>query len=281
MPQLGAGGHSPVPLPLIPKVFIPVLHIITPPGSRGGDALKTHVVAQAHVAVSNGADGLALWSAEAGLPISATLDAAAAVAAEFPTLPLIINFMCPVGEALESVPPFAHLWTDKGVDVRGVHTDVIAALGRRRADWQCTWLAGYFFKGSQRDFMTLSDDTLAASAKAVAEFSDVPITSGAGTGVPPVPAELARLRKALFSASSVTRLANASGVNIDNVSELLPGVDVFLIATGIERDASDSRVLAFYRECGLPAVDVGYLDAAKTRSLADAIHAYEPAQMGV
>lgn len=271
------------PTPLPPgKLFIPVLHLVTPPGAdSSSSSITTHVLSQALVAVANGADGLALCPAEA-LPNQTQLAVAAAVAEAFPATPLIVNLMAPVADALHCVPPFAHLWTDRGVDGRGEDAAVSAALAAsplaaRREGWRGTWLAGFFHKGSQRDISSLSDDALAACARAIGALSDVPVTSGAGTGVPPVADELARLCRALFtSTANVTRLASASGTTLENVGALLPFIDVFLVATGIERDASEGRTRAFYEECGLPAVDVGYLDPLKTRALADAIHGYQP-----
>lgn len=277
---------SPAPFPP-GKLLIPVLHLIWPPGGGDDDAaVAAHALSQARLAASCGADGFALCPAAARLPLSAKLAAAAAVASAFPALPLTINFMCGVGEALDSVPPYCHLWTDKGVDSRGLAADVRSALAARplaarRAErgWRGVWLAGFFHKGGQRDF-SLDDGALARLAAAVAEVSELPITSGGGTGVAPVPEELARLRRALAAAAApapAPRLASASGTTLENVGALLPAVDVFFVATGIERATTDPGVLDFYRSAGLPlaaAVDVGFLDAEKTRALADAIHSF-------
>lgn len=277
---------SPAPFPP-GKLLIPVLHLIRPPGG-GDDAVAAHALSQARLAASCGADGFALCPSDV-LPLSATLAAAAAVASAFPVLPLTINFMCGVGEALDSVPPYCHLWTDKGVDSRGLAADVRGALAARplaarRAErgWRGVWLAGFFHKGGQRDF-SLDDGALARLAAAVAEVSELPITSGAGTGAAPVPEELARLRGALAAAAApapAPRLANASGTTLENVAAALPAVDVFFVASGVERATADPGVLDFYRSAGMPlaaAVDVGFLDAGKTRALADAIHAFSGA----
>ena len=65
----------------------------------------------------------------------------------------------------------------------------------------------------------------------------------------------------------------ASGVDASNVAEVLPFIDVYLVATGIERTSADEDTINFYRDAqmGVP-VDVGHLDAAKVRALADLIH---------
>lgn len=271
----------PTPLPA-GKLLIAVLHIISPPGSDGScSAITSHVLAQARIAVDNGADGVALCPAEPH-PTPTSLAVAAAVADAFPRVPLLINFMAPVAEALESVPAFAHLWTDEGVDGRGEDANVSAVLAAsplatRREGWTGTWLAGFFHKGSnQRDLSSLSDDALAAAVSSVAALSDVPVTSGAGAGVPPVAEELARLCKALYtSTTNITRLATASGVTIENVHALLPYVDLFLVATGIEHIASDPQTRAS------PAVEIGFLDPAKVRELAAAIHGYTSVKVGL
>jgi hypothetical protein len=274
------------PAPFPPgKLLIPVLHLIRPPGDGDDASIAAHVLSQAHLARSCGADGFALCPSER-LSLSAKLAAAAAVASAFPTLPLTINFMCGVDEALDCVPPYCHLWTDKGVDSRGLAAEVHSALAARplaarRAErgWRGVWLAGFFHKGGQRDF-SLDDGALVRLAAAVAEMSELPITTGAGTGVAPLPAELARLRVALAAAASpapAPRLACASGIMLENVGPALPVVDVFFVATGIERATADPAVLDFYLSAGLPAnaaVDVGFLDAEKTRALAAAIHAF-------
>ncbi len=246
------------------KLLFPVLHVI----DDVGDALA-HSVAQAELAVAAGADGLALCPALA-LGNALLVSIATAIAEAHPTLPIIINFMCPVADALRDVPSFAHLWTDKGVDSAGMHPHV--ASSARRADWRGTWLVGFFHKGSGRDF-TIPPEALAQRAGAVAGLTDLPITSGPGTGVAPVPAELALLRAALAKAG-VNRLANASGITVGNVSQFLPFVDIFLVASGIERESMDPYTVQFFKECGMEPIEVGYLDPTKTRALADAIHAH-------
>ena len=248
--------------PLLPTPFpagkslVPVLHMICPPGAPASGeglhlAVVAHTLAQAAVAADNGADGLALVGAPSDFPNSLVCRAAAAVGAAYPSLPLVVNFMCSPRRALEDVPDHCHLWTDKGVDARGVHPDLVAAT--RREGWLGVWLAGFYHKGSQRDF-TVSDATLRELADAVLTLSALPITSGAGTGTPPEPEEVGRLRAALAGRAP---LANASGVTGDNVGPLLPLLDVFLVATGIEMDLEDPVEREFFASAGIPGARYG------------------------
>lgn len=256
-----------IPLPPTGKHLFPVLHMVQPEGTTGFAAVQAHSLAQATLAVSCGVSGLAVIGAS--FTTAECLAAATAVAAAFPELPIIINFMCPVLQALESVPAWAHLWTDKGVDATGVHPQVQAAAAHRRADWGGTWLCGLWHKGSRRDF-TLPEAAFAAAVASVLPLTRTPVTSGAGTGTPPVLEELARLRSAL---PPDARLACASGITLENVHPLLPHLDLFLVATGIEEAPTDPAVIEFYQACQLPAAKYGYLDRGKTQALAAALAA--------
>ena len=62
-----------------------------------------------------------------------------------------------------------------------------------------------------------------------------------------------------------------------DVSEVLPFIDIYLVATGIERTCADEATVTFYREAGMDTpVDVGHLDAAKVKELAEMIHTFTP-----
>jgi len=64
----------------------------------------------------------------------------------------------------------------------------------------------------------------------------------------------------------------ASGVNAESVTELLSYLNVYLVATGVEATPDDPQIIQFYKEAGIPAVKVGYLDADRVSSLAAKIH---------
>ena len=67
----------------------------------------------------------------------------------------------------------------------------------------------------------------------------------------------------------------ASGVDASNVQAVLPYIDIYLVATGIERVSVDDATINFFEEAKMAVpVDVGHLDAKKVRELADAIHSY-------
>ncbi len=251
------------PVPFPPgKLLVPVLHMICPPGApvageeRDG-AIVAHTLSQAGIAVRNGADGLALIGSPYHFPNAVVCRAAVAVGTAFPALPLVVNFMCDPRRALEDVPDHAHLWTDQGVDARGLSLGLADAP--RRAGWEGVWLAGFYHKGSQRDF-SVTDAALSGLADLVLTLSPLPITSGAGTGKPPVPEEVGRLRAALAGRA---RLANASGVTVDNVGPLLPHLDVFLVATGIEMEVEDPVEREFFASAGIPGARCVAVRAAR------------------
>ena len=67
----------------------------------------------------------------------------------------------------------------------------------------------------------------------------------------------------------------ASGVDASNVQAVLPYIDIYLVATGIERVSVDDATINFFEEAKMAVpVDVGHLDAKKVRELADAAHSY-------
>lgn len=137
--------------------------------------------------------------------------------------------------------------------------------------------AGFLFKGTMKDFAAgaTADDKAAllkrASAALAALGDDIVCcTSGDGTGVP-----LAPERAAMYRAAVAGPIAVASGVTVDNVASILPFVDVFMVATGIEVLSGNAELQAFYAEAKMPpAVDLGHLDAALVQAMGAKIHDY-------
>jgi hypothetical protein len=260
------------------KLLVVVLHLID---CASDDAAVEHTLAQAALAADHGADGFALCPSVAQTPVRHIVRIATAVHTVHPQTPIIINFMIPPADALAVVPAFAHLWTDMGVSADGL--DVRVASCVRRADWDGTWLAGFFHKGSNRNFEVTRfvgpdgaprefpdfKSALLALTELVLSVSTLPITSGAGTGSPPVPAHCALLHTALQGRA---RLASASGTTAANVGSLIPFIDIFLVGTGIEKEPDDPIEAQFYREAGIPGAKVGWLDADKLSELARLIH---------
>jgi hypothetical protein len=172
------------------------------------------------------------------------------------------------------------LWTDCGVDLKGTQEPArLLAIARANCSeaFPPVWFAGFLFKGSVRTFERSSREEQQAMVQQRAlELTKlgprvVCCTSGAGTGSALEP-ERAALIRACVGPDRV--VAVASGVTVENVHTLLPTVDIFMVATGIEQEPSDPAVRAFYAEAGIPAAKVGHLDQGKVRALADAIHAW-------
>ena len=107
---------------------------------------------------------------------------------------------------------------------------------------------GFAFKGQQ----DVGD--LDMAARAAAPYLEVVTTSGEATGRPPSVEKLRTIREAI---GDEKRLALASGTTVDNVSEFLPFVDDFLVATGIGRNFTE-------------------LDPPRVRKLGSLIHGYQP-----
>ena len=104
-----------------------------------------------------------------------------------------------------------------------------------------------------------------AAAKLLHDLKDshvVCCTSGPGTGTPLEADRRELYRQAL---GHNTPISVASGTTNDNVQELLPFIDIFLVATGIEKTPTDPQKR-------LPSV--GYLDPEKLRAMAEAIHSF-------
>lgn len=260
------------------KKLIVVLHMIYP---DSGESPVEHTMAQCKVAVENGADGVAVIAGERRITDAHLEQTADRIKRIYPQLTLIINYLCPTHDAMAKVPDFADgLWTDQGLDARGFQNRVenaAAARASHRANWGGRWFAGFFHKGGD---LRLPDDDAALNALAdqflALHPSVIPTTTGAGTGIPANVPALARLHKAIGGRKP---MAIASGVDAQNVYAYLPYIDYFFVATGIEQPCSDPSTVEFFASAGLPlsaAVSIGYLDPARVRALADAIHAYAP-----
>eukprot|EP00455_Lapot_gusevi_P054527 TRINITY_DN875_c0_g2_i1.p1 TRINITY_DN875_c0_g2~~TRINITY_DN875_c0_g2_i1.p1 ORF type:complete len:265 (+),score=59.82 TRINITY_DN875_c0_g2_i1:77-871(+) len=257
------------------KKLIIVLHMIYPtPNSTDNDCLQ-HTLDQAHLAIGNGADGVAVIAGTGALEPELLNRAAELIRQAYPNTFIVINYLTHCPTAMQLVPPFVNgLWTDRGVDACGTSPSSTAAHQLRlaeRVDWQGLWFAGYFHKGGSLRLPETAEELQALADQAV-ELCEVPTTTGAGTGIPANLAHLARLHEALQGRRP---LAIASGIDVDNVRDYKPYIDYFFVGTGVERLSQDPAVQEFYRSAGLPvksSVDVGYLDVARVSALAQAIH---------
>jgi hypothetical protein len=104
------------------------------------------------------------------------------------------------------------LWTDS------------AAIEIRRSKGMSFWPSVAFKYRRQ-------PDDLVKAVKEAAQFGDVLVTSGEGTGKAPSLEKIITIKKA-----SVKPIAVASGITPENVSPFVPYVDHFMVATGVSKD---------------------------------------------
>jgi predicted TIM-barrel enzyme len=227
------------------KVFLPVIHIATV-----DQALRS-----ADVAVGGGADGVFVISHEGDAAL--VLAAARAIHRENRDLWIGANFLGagPVeafdlaANSLDGTddapygPIIAGVWSDNAeIDERSSdqpHAEAIVA-GKSSVGFEGLYFGGVAFK-HQRPV----DDVASAGAVA-ARYMDVVTTSGLATGRP------ADLDKIVIMSQAVgeTPLGIASGVDVTNVGDYTPYVDVFLVSTGISSDFHnfDAAALSFVGE---------------------------------
>ena len=289
------------------RLFFPVIHIC--------GKSPTHIpttIAAVHVAVDNGADGIFLIpafaydSTEDGLADSTVDDTLAAVRQEFGN-DLFVGLNYFVGDTksfVDRVPgnTVDALWHDYGVG-RSVEDDCAydeslqaAALASVENSWTGFLFAGFFFKGkdhslledeasmkqSESPAVTYGEETCRLVQEAArglesrvekAAFHLVFNASGPGTSRP-IEAPRPLCFRTEIGVEGV--MSVASGVDASNVTEVLPHIDVYLVASGIEQVSTDAAMVEFYKEAkmGLP-VNLGYLDPVKVRELADLIHGFD------
>lgn len=116
----------------------------------------------------------------------------------------------------------------------------------QKRGWQGLYFGGVAFK-YQRQV-----ENLESAVEKAKPFMNVICTSGVGTGHAADLTKMARMKKA----AGEFPLAIASGITPVNVTEYLPYIDYFLVATGINKVGEEM------------------LDTHKTRDLANSIHNY-------
>ena len=152
--------------------------------------------------------------------------------------------------------PEAHLingiWSDDaGVDALDEPRSVPAADDWRAVLENVGWWGTYFGRTAFKTQAPIPLGHLPTVGRRAASFVDVVTTSGRGTGVAASVDHMRVLREAVGDHP----IGLASGVTPENVHEMLPSVDAFRVASGIERE-------------------FGKLDPGRTRELAESIHAY-------
>lgn len=219
------------------RVFLPVIHV------ESAEQAARNVVR----AREAGADGVFLIHHHEGY--EELLPLAQAAAECYPDWFVGVNCLdLRAHEVVGKLPPgIKGIWSDNaGVRVEGGETmPQLFAEECRKHGWEGLHFGGVAFKYQHQA------GTPGQQARAAVGKMDVICTSGSGTGHA-MNAEKAReMREAVGNFP----LAVASGVSIDNVHELLPYIDAYLVASSI----GDS-----FHE----------LNPKRTRTLAEIIHAY-------
>lgn len=222
-----------------PRVFLPVIHL--PHGEAG--ALQS-----VDIALSAGADGVFLI--DQGMSDRELLALLPKLKERYPHLWLGVNLLGYDPPDILSLPEIAlidGIWSDDaGVDSLDPQRAARAAerfgAARTRSGWKGLYFGGTAFKTQA----PIPYDRLPEVARAAAGAMDVVTTSGRGTGVAIEPEKVRIMREAIGDHP----LAVASGVTPENVHHVLPYVDAYLVATGIERS-------------------FGRLDEGRTRALAE------------
>lgn len=274
------------------RLFFPVIHII-----NDFDALFT--CEQVRIAVENGADGVFLIQGQAAVTGSSYVELPrvfSVVREMWPDLWIGLNFMAP--DPLPYVPATCNaLWVDKGIAFATtgsadhdykveVSPTLVALLTNRRTlnpDWHGLVFPGFFFKGSNRSFAPNATlEQKSALIRTASEELDalgpdvICCTSGPGTGNP-----LEHDRASLYREFVKGPIAVASGVTNENIVNILPHVDIFMVGTGIEELSADRAEIDFFKEAGLPpAVKLGHLNPLSVRAMSQTIHSYTGATSG-
>lgn len=212
------------------RLFIPVIHHHTPEA-----ALES--IRVAHRA---GADGVCLI--DQGIEWRPLMRSLWALRSEFPSLPIGVNILAGQRHAAGH-PIGVHRsfdWTDHRT--RFAHVQGVP------------WFGGVAFKTEapvpEAEYVIHAGEALDAGCTVL-------VTSGAATGVAAPADKVRAMRQAVDHAAGERGtqgiLGLASGVTVDNAATFAPWVDVWLVATGIERS-------------------FGVLDSARTMRLAEIVH---------
>lgn len=260
------------------RLFFPVIHLIPP---EQGKTAEGHLHEQVGIAVKAGADGVFLCPATAGMTAAEVMDALRFIREQFSELFVGVNFLGPVPAECQADA----IWTDFGVTTKGIEPRALELAKTFAEDQEkeekkendktrgVLRFTGWLFKGKPRDLPEKDEERrqmVNTAAQQLKELGPLAVccTSGPATGI-----ALEEERRELFRATlgPDAVIAVASGVTVENLPELLPYVDVYLVATGVEMDLSDPVKREFYKSAGIPGAEVGYLDPAKVEAVAKCI----------
>ncbi|QIE48028.1 adenine phosphoribosyltransferase (plasmid) [Pseudohalocynthiibacter aestuariivivens] len=159
----------------------------------------------------------------------------------FPNFWIGVNFLAVTGRF--AFPILGQL-QDEGIRVDGYWADDARIDERRAADdqpeaqaieqarrdsgWNGLYIGGTAFK-KQRE---VAPEFYATSAQIACGFMDVVVTSGVATGQA---ADLSKIRTFRESCGN-TALGVASGITPENANQFMSGVDLFMVATGINHE---------------------------------------------
>ncbi len=224
--------------PRAQHVFLPVIHVETIAG-----ALRN-----TRIAVQNGADGVFLISHKRGFTHLDLMQCYETVREQFPGLWVGLNCLINRNNAIRSIPiDTAGLWVDNAGINEGPNPTADAETSadvRRASGWQGLYFGGIAFK-----YQDPVVDVARVSRLAM-PFVDVITTSGEGTGKP---ADVEKIRLMKEAIGDDHPLAIASGTTPENVSEYMPYVNCFLVATGISdshTELNPERVHALAKALG-------------------------------
>ncbi len=199
------------------KKFYPVIHCVDPYESQGnGHALKN-----TKIAIDCGADGVFLIGHS--LNFSELCGIYEVVRKNFPGIWIGVNFLdiSPVRNkptlrlAVKNCIKLNALWLDSIPDERLDIPSSIQIFG------------GVAFKYQAPN---LSGEALFEACTEAIKFVDVATTSGDRTGSPP---SVEKIIQIISNVADAIPIAIASGVDSDNISDFLPFVDMFLVASSI------------------------------------------------
>lgn len=225
------------------KELYPVIHCVGL--EQGGPG---HVLANVRVATENNADGVFLIGHR--VPAADMVYMYDHVRKSFPDLWIGMNFL---DASINLDPKGLRVLVRQCVGLNALWMDEMP-----NGDYNDHKLDVGIFAGVAFKYINPSQDgdELAQACEQAIQFCDVATTSGDKTGSPPSVEKLATIRQHI---GGQLPLAVASGVNAENIAEMKPYVDKFLVAPSIIRRDPERG-------------NQEYLVPQKVRELADLIH---------
>ena len=201
--------------------FLPVIHVEYP----------VQAVRNANIAFGEGADGIFLINHR--IPANELQRCYASVRERHPNKWIGLNWLdLTPAEAMTTMErTIGGIWVDNAGVYEDEHGDIEArTLARMHHYLEKEWRVSFLLFGGVAFKYQNAVKDLAHVAKQAMFHVDVITTSGTRTGSPPDIEKIRTIRNAI---GEDFPLAIASGTTPENVTEFLPYVDCFLVATGI------------------------------------------------